>query len=79
MYGIEVVSSPYLDSVAGGSDTAWFLLSKNHAVMRLLRQGIQTGLRDWTMSNDRSYFYQANFREEVYCADWAGLVGSTGL
>jgi phage major head subunit gpT-like protein len=78
-YGITVYTSPYLDAVAGGSDTAWFLLSRNHAVTRLIRQGIQTALRDWSVSNNRSYLYQANFREAVYCADYVGVVGSTGL
>lgn len=78
-YGLTVYTSPYLDAVAGGSDTAWFLLSRNHSVTRLLRQGIQTSLRDWTMSNNRTYFYQANFREEVYAPDYVGVVGSTGV
>jgi hypothetical protein len=78
-FGITVYTSPYLDAVAGGSDTAWFLLAKNHGVTRLIRQGIQTALRDWSVSNNRTYFYQANFREAVYCPDYVGIVGSTGL
>ena len=78
-YGITVYSSPYLSASAGGSDTAWFLLAKNHSVTRLIRQGIQTALRDWMFSNNRTYFYQANFREVVYSPDYAGAVGSLGL
>lgn len=78
-YGITVYTSPYMDATAGGSDTAWFLLSRNHAITRLIRQGIQTTLRDWSISNNRTYFYQANFREEVYAVDYVGVVGSTGL
>ena len=78
-YGITVYTSPYLDAAAGGSDTAWFLLSKNHGVTRLIRQGLQTALRDWTYSNNRTYLYQANFREAVYSADYVGVVGSTGV
>lgn len=77
-YGITVYSSPYLDAVAGGSDTAWFLMSRNHSVTRLLRQGIQTALRDWIYSNNRTYFYQANFREAVYAVDYIGVIGSLG-
>ena len=77
-FGITVYTSPYLGAVAGGSDTAWFLLSKNHSVTRLVRQGIQTALRDWMYSNNRTYFYQANFREEVLITDYVGLVGSLG-
>lgn len=78
-YGITIYTSPYLDAVAGGSDTAWFLLARNHCVTRIIRQGLQTFLRDWGYSNNRTYFYQANFREVVYVADYIGSVGSTGL
>lgn len=77
-YGISVYSSPYLSASALGSDTAWWLLSRNHGVTRLIRQGIQTALRSWEYSNNRSYFYQANFREETYCPDYIGLWGTTG-
>lgn len=78
-YGITVWSSPYLAAVAGGSDTAWYLLSRNHSVTRVVRQGVETALRPWQYSNNRSYFYQANFREEVFVPDYAGAVASTGL
>lgn len=77
-YGITVYTSPYLSATAGGSDTAWFLLARNHGVTRLLRQGIETALRSWEYSNNRTYFYQANFREAVYAADYIGIVGSSG-
>lgn len=78
-YGITVYTSPYLDAVAGGSDGAWFLFGRNHSITRLIRQGIQTALRDWTMSNNRTYFYQANFREAVYAPDYVATWASTGL
>ena len=78
-FGITVYTSPYISAAAGGSDTSWFLLSRNHSVTRLIRQGIQTALRDWTYSNNRTYLYQANFREAVYVPDYVGVVGSTGL
>jgi len=78
-YGITVYTSPYLDAAAGGSDTAWFLLSRNHSVTRLIRQGIQTALRDWSMSNNRTYFYQANFREAYFVSDYVGVQGAAGV
>lgn len=78
-YGINVYTSPYLDAVAGGSDTAWFLMTPQHSVSRVTRQGLETALRPWQFSNNRTYFYQANFREEVFVPDYAGSVGSTGL
>ena len=79
IFGIKVMTSPYLGANAGGSDTAWFLLSRNHSVYRYVRQGLETSLRDWSLSNNRTYFYQANFREEVDVIDYVGAVGSTGL
>lgn len=80
-YGITVYTSPFLDSITGfssGSNTAWFLMSRNHSVTRIIRQGIQTALRDWSYSNNRTYLYQANFREVVYAPDYCGAVGSLG-
>ena len=78
-YGITVYSSPFLSAAAGGSDTAWFLLARNHAVTRVVRQGIETSLRSWEYSNNRTYFYQANFREAVFASDYVGVVGATGV
>lgn len=81
-YGIKVYQSVYLGTATPdgtGSDTAWFLLdSRRHAVRRFVRQGIVTNLRDWGMSNDRTYYYQANFREEVFVPDYIGVVGAKG-
>jgi hypothetical protein len=45
----------------------------------LIRQGIQTALRDWTFSNNRTYLYQYNFREAVYAPDYIGVVGFVGV
>lgn len=82
-YSVKVYQSVFLGTATPdgtGSDTAWFLLdSKRHAIRRFVRQGIQTNLRDWGMSNNRTYYYQANFREEVYAPDYVGVVGATGL
>lgn len=77
-YGFKVYTSPYIGAAAGGSDTRWFLLTANHGVRRLIRQGIQTYLRDWGMSDNRTYSYQANYREAYFVSDYAGAVGSTG-
>lgn len=82
-YTVKVYQSVWMGTASPdglGSDTAWFVLdSKRHAIRRFVRQGIQTNLRDWGMSNNRTYFYQANFREEVYVPDYIGAVGATGL
>lgn len=80
-YAVKVYQSVWLGTASGdgGSDTAWFLMdSRRHAVRRFVRQGVQTALRDWTMSNNRTYYYQANFREEVFVPDYIGVVGAKG-
>lgn len=76
--GITVWTSHWLGLVAGGSDTAWFLLAARHGFTRLIRQGLETALTDWRYSNNLTYRYQANFREAYFCADYAGSFGSTG-
>lgn len=76
--GITVWTSHWLGAAAGGSDTAWFLLARRHGVTRLIRQGLETALTDWRYSNNLTYRYQANFREQVFVADYAGAYGSTG-
>lgn len=77
-YGFKVMTSIWLDSVNGGSDTAWFLLSKNHGIRRLIRQGLETNFRDWSYSDNREYFYQANYREQYFAQDYGGTVGFVG-
>lgn len=81
-YAVKVFQSVFLGSASpdgAGSDTAWFVLdSKRHAVRRFVRQGIETALRGWEYSNNRTYYYQANFREEVYVPDYIGLIGALG-
>lgn len=77
--GITVYTSHWLGAAAGGSDTAWFLLAKRHGFTRLVRQGLETALTDWRYSNNLTYRYQANFRENYFVADYAGSYGSTGV
>jgi len=78
-YGYRVFSSPYMGTgVVGGSDTAWFLLGRRHGIKRIVRQGIETFLRPWGYSNNRTYLYQANLREEVVCIDYSGIIGAKG-
>lgn len=77
--GLTVWTSPYLSATAGGSDTAWFLLARRHGFTRLIRQGIETALTNWQYSQDLTYFYQANFRENYFCADYAGSYGAVGV
>ncbi len=78
-YGYRVYSNPYLSAATGGSDTAWFVLARNIGIKRIVRQGVETFLRPWGYSNNRTYLYQANFREEVVAIDYIGTIGARGL
>src|SRR3990167_3000467 len=76
--GITLYTSPYIGTAAGGTDTRWFLLTKTHSITRLVRQSVQTTLVNWDISDNRTYKYEANFRETYFVPDYAGVYGSTG-
>jgi len=78
-YGITVKQSPYLGAAAGGSDTAWFLLSDRHNVYRWNRQGLQTDLVPYQYQRNNNYIYKGEYREVYGAITYEGLVGSTGL
>jgi len=77
--GLQVFHSPFLGAAFGGSDTAWFLLSKDHSMMRYVRQGLETSLVDWTTQRNNNYIYKAEYREVTGPLSFEGLVASTGL
>jgi len=77
-YQISVWQSPYLGSAAGGSDTAWFLLGRNHGVTRYIREEITTSLVDYIYSSNDNYVYKGRFREVVGVTDYVDAVGSAG-
>lgn len=78
-YGISVATSNRLGAAAGGSDTAFFLLGRNHSIMRYTREDITTDLVDYKYQRNNNYIYKGEFREVVGAMDYVGLVGSTGL
>ena len=84
-YAISVFQSPYLGAAAGGkglktgSNTAWFLLGRNHSVTRWVRQGVELALVDWRTQRNNNYIYKGEFREVFGAPDYNGIVGSTGV
>lgn len=78
-YGLRVATSPYLGAAAGGSDTAWYVLAKNHSIRRWVRQDVQTDLVDYRTQRNNNYIYKGEFREMYGAIDYAGAWGSTGL
>lgn len=77
-YGIKVYTSPYLGAAAGGSDTAWFLLSDTHSITRWVRESVNTNLVSYETSRNDTYTYKGRFREVVGAMSYEGIVGSLG-
>lgn len=77
--GLQVCHSPLLGAAYGGSDTAWWLLAREHSVERIVREELVTAVTDWTNRDNNSYFYKGEYREVVDCLNYEGVVGSTGL
>jgi phage major head subunit gpT-like protein len=77
-YMINVATSNRLGAASGGSDTAWFLLGRNHSITRWVRQGIQTDLVDYKFQRNNNYIYKAAYREVTGALDYCGIIGSTG-
>lgn len=78
MYGLILKQSPYLGAAAGGSDTAWFLLSDMHHVYRWVREGFNTDFTGPEYSPNDIAYYKMRFAEVFGCTQYDGLVGSTG-
>lgn len=77
-YGIIVKQSNYLGSVAGGSNTAWFLNASLHPVYRWVRQAAVTDIVDYKYANNFVYKYKAEYREVFGAPTYEGTVASTG-
>jgi len=77
-YNIAVRHSPYLGAANGGSDTAWFLMSRNHSITRYIREEVSTSLVDFVYSSNDNYVYKGRFREVYGASDYSGVVGSLG-
>lgn len=77
--GLVVKHSPFLGASQGGSDTAWFLLSKDHSMKRWVRQSLVTDMVDYKFQRNNNYIYKAEYREVVGPISFEGLVGSTGV
>lgn len=77
--GLMVYTSPYLGAKAGGSDTAAFLLSRNHSAMRYVRDAVSTNLVNYDVSDNDVYKYKGRFREALGVMSYDGAVATTGV
>lgn len=77
--GMRVLQSPYVGAAYnGGSDTAYFMGSRNHSVTRFVRKGLTTDLVGPQTDDQDRYTYKARFREVVSAVSWEGIVASNG-
>ena len=76
--GLMVKQSPFLSAGYGGSNTAWFLMSRNHFITRFERQGLQTSMIDWQYQRNNNYVYKAEYREVYDTLSYEGSLGSNG-
>jgi hypothetical protein len=77
--GLVVMQSNRLGAAAGGSDTQWQLLGRNHGIYRWVREGVSTDLVPYSYSRNDNYVYKGRFREETGAVSYEGVVVSTGL
>lgn len=77
-FNLTVKQSNRLSAAAGGSDTAWFLLAREHSITRWIRQAIQTGYVSWEYDDKNRYTYKGEFREVYGAVSYEGIVGSDG-
>lgn len=77
-YNLYLKATPYIGTVAGGSDDYAFLLARNHGIMRFLRQDVKTKIIDRSVRENDSYYYFGNFRQSVGPVSWVGTVATNG-
>lgn len=78
-YGLYVYQAPFLSAVDGGLDDSWFLMSSRyHSVTRYIRDPLHTYFKDYTLSDNETYRYNASYRESYGFTNYAGIVGSDG-
>lgn len=81
MYGLQVLSSPYLSTSFGGFGTnqgGFILLSENHSCTRWVREGLSTDLVDYIYSSNDNYVYKGRYREQYGVRNYIGAYGSDG-
>lgn len=74
---VTVMSSKWVNSQNGGSDTAWFLIDSFHSpAIFLSRKGYTS--RIWEDNKNKNVIYDAMFRFQVGNKNWRGIWGSKG-
>jgi len=77
-YNIIIKQTPWIGTAGGGSDDYWFLLARNHGIIRFLREDINTNLIPWQQRENRCYYYSGEFRQSTLAMSYVGAWGSDG-
>lgn len=77
-YGIKVKQSPYVGSVAGGSDHYWFVIGKRHKIKKFIRRELMTWMTPWQQDRRMHSYYNAYFRNSYGWSAPTGVIGSDG-
>ena len=75
--GLSVVDWDYIGAVAGGSDTAWFLLDSSLHELNWFWRVRPEFKQDHSFETDMALF-KARTRFSVGFSDWRGVWGSAG-
>jgi len=80
--GMVVGTSAYLDStynsLNSNANTSYFVVSRNHTIMRWVRKSLTTSLVPPDTDDQDRYHYKARYREVVSVVSPEGIVGSNG-
>lgn len=79
--GLQVGSSAFLDSdfnSYSAADTAYYLVSRNHKLIRNVRKGMTTSMIDSKYDSKDRMIYKARYREVPTAKTWTGAVASNG-
>lgn len=72
-----VMSSPYIANFQGGSDTAWFLISKNYNMLNFFWR-VKPEFEDDSEFDTKVQKYSVRGRWSFGYSDWRGVWGSDG-
>jgi hypothetical protein len=74
---MPVMSTKWINSQNGGSDTAWFLIDTMYSpTIFYERRGIRSSV--YVDNANKDTIYDASARWQVGNKDWRGIVGSKG-
>lgn len=76
--GWIIVTSPFLNAVNGGSNTAFFIVDANSSPLKdVIFRPVAN--ETWFDENTKVFVHDISFEHKVGAFDWKGIVGNAGL